>query len=703
MQVIPSEKQVKADPFAATLIQWLDSLEGELNPDETLFYHQFPLYKDTEGNNVLADALLISPSHGVIAFAIPDHPSSVRNVMGRFEQVPAHIQSRLVRTKALRKGAFNLIVPISAAVVITSGDVSQIPALPDGFCLVDSADSLGDLLSDCKQASPMSETVYAELLATIDGAKGLVRATPRPEPTDAAHDKAKVAYVVETAINEFDLGQKHGMYGAIPGLIRLRGIAGSGKTVVLAMKAAFSHLREPTSHILYTFYTKSLYQHVRRLITRFYRQFDDKDPNWDFIHVQHAWGGRSTPGVYSETCARAGMEPLSFAAAKRGVLDPFDYACQQLEKSDRIEPVYDYVLIDEGQDFPASFTRICFRLAKGQKLVFAYDELQNIFQPTAPDVSKYFGADGAKVELADDVILHRCYRNPREVLVCAHAVGFGFYGQKIVQLLEGKDHWQDVGYDILKGDFAVGSQVVMERPASTSLDLVSRHLKKEEIVSAKSFGTASEEIAFVVESIKADLAAGLKPEDILVISVDDRNAKMYLNSVQQVLVRENVAVNNLHEDSYSSKEFWINGHVTLSTIHKAKGNEAFMVYVVGSDAPMRSADVKRRNVLFTAMTRAKAWLRVTGMGENADKLVNEINTALANCPQLVFTMPSAPEIEVIKRDVKESLDRKARVRRIVQELSDDLTEEEIAEILAERKKEMGRQRKLKTFDKEEGK
>ena len=84
------------------------------------------------------------------------------------------------------------------------------------------------------------------------------------------------------------------------------------KTVVLAMKAALTHLRHPKASIAFTFHTKSLYQHVRRLITRFYRQYNDQDPDWDRLHVLHAWGGRSTPGIYYNACLAAGVSPMTF-------------------------------------------------------------------------------------------------------------------------------------------------------------------------------------------------------------------------------------------------------------------------------------------------------------------------------------------------------------------------------------------------------
>ena len=43
------------------------------------------------------------------------------------------------------------------------------------------------------------------------------------------------------------------------------------------------------------------------------------------------------------------------------------------------------------------------------------------------------------ITLDEDVVLHKCYRNPLEVLVCAHALGFGIYGKKIVQMLENEE------------------------------------------------------------------------------------------------------------------------------------------------------------------------------------------------------------------------------------------------------------------------
>ena len=46
-------------------------------------------------------------------------------------------------------------------------------------------------------------------------------------------------------------------------------------------------------------------------------------------------------------------------------------------------------------------------------------------------------------------------------------------------------------------------------------------------------------------------------------------------------------------DRYSDPAFWIEGMVTLSTVYRAKGNEAAAVFVVGVDAVADRIRVRR--------------------------------------------------------------------------------------------------------------
>lgn len=334
-------------------------------------------------------------------------------------------------------------------------------------------------------------------------------------------------------------------------------------------------------------------------------------------------------------------------------------------------------------------------LAEEGKFVYAYDELQTLFHTATPRQAEVFGAnpDGSpKATFEEDIVLHKCYRNPREIIVCAHGLGFGFYGDRIDQMLENKEHWEDIGYRVVSGTFEPGETVVVERPEDNSLTVISEVSGLEEIIKGYVAVDFDDEIKYVVESITADINDGLQPEDILVVSVDDRNAKVYLSFIERALAKKGVSCNNLHADNFGIQEFSKEGRVTLATVHKAKGNEAFMVYVVGVDSIMARPDVNKRNKLFTAMTRAKGWVRISGEGEGANCFMRELNSAKAKFPRIEFTYPSDEELKIMKRDLAEAADLKLRHKRLLEQLREELSDEQIRRLLED---EDGAEQKIK--------
>lgn len=691
MQTFPSRNQFTNNSASAALLTALETGMRGLHLGDALLYRSFPLYKDDEGNVIVGDCVLVAPRYGVVTIALSEstpflsHEESQR-CLDVTEQVPPYIQSRLIKNRTLRKGPTQLSFEITPVVFAPS--LKNVDGSGYDFPLIVSTAELADFFRIlAEKTEPIEPKIFDELVATIEGAKGLVRPKKR-QPNLKAGSKGQLAALVEAAITLFDQQQKHGMMGRVTGPQRVRGLAGSGKTIVLAMKAAQIHLQDPEARIAYTFNTKSLYQHVKRLITRFYRQFDDSDPDWDkHLHVLHAWGGQNAPGIYSVACDQNGVTPIRFQDAAAVTFgDRFDFVCQALMNHKAIEPVYDYIFIDEGQDFPLSFIRLCHRLAKNGRFVLAYDDLQTIFQAATPSTIEIFGADSHGkpiVEFEEDVILHKCYRNPREILVTAHALGFGLYGPSVVQMLESKDHWEDIGYKVIEGDFMAGSMIKIERPKENSLEIVSARNSFEEIVHCNVVSDVASEIALVADSIMKDLSEGLQPDDILVVSVDDRNAKRYLGGIELALHHLGVKANNLHNDDFGIRDFIVSERVTLATVHKAKGNEAFMVYVVGVDAVMHTPNVRNRNMLFTAMTRAKGWVRVSGIGESAERCKKEIEHAQKHFPCLVFSYPKPEDAKRMKRDLAEAADKRMRARRMVERLKEEYSDAEIADMLSE--------------------
>ena len=672
------------------LINHFEDKEQELGLEDAQLYYEFPIFKDLDDAPAIAELLLLSPNYGAMVISISDLTThnDLQHEMAKVDSESGNIFSllfsRLIRNRNLRKSRTELAFPIHIFVY-----AHLLEKLPKTNMASDVLPNLRrvDAYLEERRIDRLSLEVYNELISTIEGGKGIIRPKTRYISDSEPNSKGALAAKIETEICKFDKQQKHGAMAVLDGFQRIRGLAGSGKTVVLAMKAALTHLRDQESTIVYTFYTKSLYQHIQRLITRFYRQFDDRDPDWSKIKIMHGWGGRSAEGVYFNACLAHNTPSVTYSEA-RGSRDPFDYACTRLLESTEIMSIYDYIFVDEGQDFPASFIKLCVALAKQNKVVFAYDDLQTIFQPTAPAIKDIIGTDdfgNPLVDLNEDVVLAKCYRNPREILVCAHASGFGIYGQQIVQMLENKDQWEDIGYIVHKGDFTEGSSTEIERPAENSLTTISENQNRNEIVKAFSYASFDEEIKATIRSIKDDLAEGLRPEDILVITVDDRYAKNYLSVISRELASLGIHSNNIHEDSYGIRDFHKDEYVTLSTVHKAKGNEAFMVYVVGVDALFKSfVGPRERNMLFTAMTRAKGWVRVSGIGQGAEECKSEITKALNEFPYLKFDSPSQEQIKIIRRDLAEKDAQKQAAERKLDEILDFFTSEEVERFIKQR-------------------
>jgi superfamily I DNA and RNA helicase len=427
----------------------------------------------------------------------------------------------------------------------------------------------------------------------------------------------------------------------------------------------------------------------------------DPEPDWKQIDIQHGWGQKNLPGVYREACLRSGVPPIAFGEAQRHG-NPFDYVCKTLVQTGKIRPHYDLVLIDEGQDFPEGFYQMCFFLTKGardsKQIIWAYDELQDIFDVRVRTPEELFGIDGdqkPRISLGrsvpataetNDFVLPKCYRNQRDVLVLAHAIGFGLYGDKPVQMLQNEEHWRDVGYDVLRGSFRPGSQTIVRRPDRNSPAKLDPP-ESLPLVEVRTCASLDEEVEYCADQFRQFIEAGLEPHDLMAIAIDDRAARAYLSQLASQLAGIGIECNNIIADRFSEPPFLIEGKVTLSIVYRAKGNEAAVVAVLGCDAiPLHIRT--GRNRLFTAFTRTKGWLRVTGLGAHFAILHAEIARAVERAPELHFVMPDPKEIETIQRDLAERDSRLLRAREEMNRMKEELglTDEDLVSVLGSKKR-----------------
>lgn len=582
-------------------------------------------------------------------------------------EVYSHLEASFKKSKFLRKGKRDLSFELNSFLFLDAENDNLENEV------VTSLLEINEYFDEIFIKDKIDDIVINEIRSILEGAKALGKSVKKSEISTDPSNKSNILFELEKEIANFDTDQRRVALSMIEGPQRIRGLAGSGKTIILCMKIANIHLQNPEKKLLYTFYTKSLYMLVRNTIDKFYRHFSGKEPDWKKIDILHAWGGRNIDGVYYNSCSENGFNPVSFSDAKRiNPLDAFEGACSRISEK-TIIPKYDHILIDEAQDLPNSFFRICYSLAKGDRgenknIVWGYDDLQSIFNIYQRTPAELFGnyEDGTpRIDLPkfqqnlkyskNDLVLYRCYRNPLEVLITAHALGLGVYSDYPVQMLENSDHWRDVGYTISDDQELVeGSEVTIERERKNSPLSIHKYQTKNDIIKTESFSSIHDECRWIAEKINSYIDEGVSAQDILVICLDDRNVKSYFSIISSVLSNNNIRSNNLMISTSQNPLFYVDDMVTLSTVHRAKGNEAKIVLVCGIDAIYNSRKLRSgRNKIFTAFTRTKAWLVVTGMGDHARFFFKEINQSLENCPNLIFSYPDRNKIKTIQRDMED--------------------------------------------------
>lgn len=386
----------------------------------------------------------------------------------------------------------------------------------------------------------------------------------------------------------------------------------------------------------------------------------------------------------------------------------FSGACKKaISEVENVAPMYDAILVDEAQDFPVSFLRLCYKILwEPKRLVYAYDELQNLNLQSLPSPEELFGTNNEgipNVRFAyepdgtskQDIILEKCYRNSRPTLVSAHALGFGIYRKPdafsdigLVQMFEQKNLWKEIGYSVIEGELDDGKRVVLARTENSSPKFLESHSDVDDLIQFKSFKTKREQDIWVASEIEKNLHEDeLRADDIIVINPDPITTKDAVASIRRILYDKGIQSHVAGVDSSPDVFFDAdNDSVAFTGIYRAKGNEAAMVYVINAHDCFQTDDIntlnsdnaKIRNRLFTAMTRSKAWVRVVGVGEQMEALKVEYEKVKEKEFTLDFIYPTEEQrkyLNIVNRDVsnaeKENI---ARRRKSVADLLQDIEE-----------------------------
>ena len=503
---------------------------------------------------------------------------------------------------------------------------------------------------------------------------------------DNLKSRAAVKKTINEKIYQVDLQQEEIAKTIPPGAQRIRGIAGSGKTVVLAQKAAHMHLKHPDWKIAFIFFTRSLYDAVISEVKKWVKHFSSGQKEYipaadNKLQILHAWGSKKQQGFYRLACK---INNLSFYHAGKSELGnrapnlKLIKACQlSLREAENIEESYDALLIDEAQDlisdsdslkyqdkqpfFWLAYKSLKNAAASGEKrLIWAYDEAQTLNSLKAPTAAELFGSDPKYRKMVSGFhqggipkseIMSKCYRTPGPILTAAHALGMGLLREK--GMLTGfttQEDWSDIGYEVEKGSFnPPGQEIILKRSEETTPNRVP-DLWEGSVIDLNIYNNREDELAALIKNLKYNLAVDRleKSRDILIIALGDYGEAVGLQKkiakkvkannidffIPKAVKKNQLDLSNFHNTNPNN--FWHKNAVTISNIFRAKGNESYMVYLLGLDhIAAAEAEIAKRNQLFVALSRSKAWVSVSGIGDYS--FYNEFKAVLKSGSRFKFT------------------------------------------------------------------
>ena len=480
---------------------------------------------------------------------------------------------------------------------------------------------------------------------------------------------------------------------------QVRGIAGSGKTVVTAFRAARLHWQNENWNIAVTFRNRGLRQTLKDLVTKFYRQFshgEDYDENK--LDIFHAWGG-STPGMYSTVASKVdGVTSLTWTQARqkyRYQSNRFHLCCNEVLNSGEVPQIYDAILIDEGQDLPSSFFKMCYRACTEKKRVYwSYDEAQSLGNLEATDAEQLFGTDKEGNQLVDvsgttdggynkTQVMRTSFRTPRSILMTAHGFGMGMYREgPVIQAITTQNGWDYLGYEVADGNFKnEGNQVTLKRSIENSPHPLWEYQSPSDLLTQHWADTREEELEWVIDDIERLVCEDdVKPEEIMITflwtyEIREELLKQLVNGLETRFGEDVVNdVSHITRNRGDRGKIKKDDKISLTNIYHSRGNQAPFVYVMGMDMvaektskeltarrekQWRQKHVDLRNQAFVGFTRTQGWLKICGT-DPTNRIVGEINRVLGDTqstdPKLTLEVPpdDSPFKDLEPEDTKQN-------------------------------------------------
>ena len=381
----------------------------------------------------------------------------------------------------------------------------------------------------------------------------------------------------------FDGDQTRFIYENFPNKksVTIQGLSGTGKTELLLHKLKDIYLKEKNSKIFFTCHNRALANTLKERVPSFFNFMKvDEQIEWEKrLWVSRAWGAEKNinSGLYSYICNFYNIPFLGF----RYNVDYNKIFSEALDflnniPSEDFEYAFDYILVDERQDFPEVFFKVCEKVAK-EKVFIAGDVFQDIFENLD------------KKQLEVDIILNKCYRTDPRTLMFAHSVGLGLFEKNKFNWFDDEE-WEALGY-ILKRD---NNELHLTRePIRRFEDVDTDNFKSVEIVKSTNIDNI---ISIIKKIINKD--KDTKPDDISIVLLDDdKTIYRYIDALSNQI---NATFDWMVNRGYETKKK-IEKTLYISNPNNIKGLE--FPYVICVTKEIQNT-YKYRKTLYTMLTRS---------------------------------------------------------------------------------------------------
>lgn len=646
-----TDKPVAAQRLAALFQPRASSLEGFL-------YIGYPIVGTPEGPCHL-DAALISPRWGLVIFDLIEG-ETISGAQERQDDATNKVVSRLLAHKDLTAGR-KLLVPVNA--------VSFAPALSAAGDETDRLNALNEayLLPWIRNLATWSHShLFAILTAVLQSTLGLRQGRDAQRATQP-YSRGSKLQTLEKALINLDARQSRAVLETKPGAQRIRGLSGTGKSTVLALKAAYLHAKHPDWQIAVSFNLITQKVRLRKIIQAFLADMAVV-PNWDNLQLRHIWGepvDGQILGLYAHFCHSVGVEFHLASSARRafGSDQEIQGACQQAvadfeSQSDSLADFphpYDAILLEDAHDLPPAFFQLCYRmLDENKRLIYAYDEWLQPETRAWPQPGEFDYPLERRAGSHQDIILRTCFRTPRLILVTAHALGLGIYrnpaadaSAELLPNFAAPQVWREAGYEAVQGNPVEGKDVHLARAADASPAGLERHSATDDLIRFIVCPDAEEQARTVARCIQTNLERDeLTEGDIVVINLSPSTSNRDVGHIRSLLHRKNIRTLEEGVVPWPEAKYETRDAIVFHSLHRARRDAGGMVYVINAQAvhEAKEHEASARKYLYSALTRSQAWVRVLGIGSGMKGLQEEFSQVRAHDFQLTFAYPSARPI-----------------------------------------------------------